>query len=88
MLGACKQHSEVARILAQVSAEYEAAQQCLTGLSYGVSQHTFITKRMETIGQLHSDLRALVGDAAMPMIAEQLNATPDPVRQSGQPGQT
>ena len=33
MTGANEQRSDVARILAQISAEYEAAQQGLTGLS-------------------------------------------------------
>jgi hypothetical protein len=83
MLEANEQRSEVARILAQISAEYEAAQRGLNGLSYGVSQHAFITSHMQNMGQLHSELRTLVGDAAMAMIAEQLKGTPDPACQSG-----
>ncbi len=39
MLGAQEQRSEVARLLSQISDEYEAAQRGLHGLSYGVSQH-------------------------------------------------
>jgi hypothetical protein len=74
MLGAHKQRSEVARLLAQISAEYEAAQRGLRGLAYGVSQHEFITARMENMGQLHSELQSLVGDVAIAMIADQLNA--------------
>jgi hypothetical protein len=65
--------SEVARLLVQISAEYEAAQRGLSGLSYGVSQHDFITARMENMGQLHSQLQTLVGDVAIAMIADQLN---------------
>lgn len=69
------QQSEVARLLSQISAEYEAAQRGLTGLTYGMSQHDFITARMENMGQMHSQLRLLVGDTAIAMIADQLNMT-------------
>ena len=74
MLGAHEQRSEVARLLAQISAEYEAAQRGLTGLAQGVSRHEFITARMENMGQLHCELHSLVGDIAIAMIAEQLSA--------------
>ena len=69
------QRSEVSRLLSQISVEYEAAQRGLMGLSYGTSQHDFITARMENMGQIHSQLQLLVGDAAIEMIADQLNAT-------------
>ncbi|MBE3559174.1 MAG: hypothetical protein IMW89_08120 [Ktedonobacteraceae bacterium] len=75
MLGAQEQRSEVARLLARISAEYEAAQRGLTGLAYGVSQHEFITARMENMGRLHSQLQSLVGDAAIAMIADRLSDT-------------
>ncbi len=74
MLGANEQRSEVARLLSQISAEYEAAQRGLSGLSYGTSQHDFITARMENMGQLHNQLQTLVGDVAIAMIADQLNS--------------
>jgi hypothetical protein len=77
MLEADKQRSEVARLLAQISAEYEAAQRGLTGLSLGSSKHEFITARMENMGQLHAELRDLVGDAAIAMIATQLDGVRD-----------
>lgn len=77
MLEAGKQRSEVARILAQISAEYESAQQGLTGLSSGSSQHAFISARMENMSQLHTELRVLVGDAAIAMIAAQLDGGHD-----------
>lgn len=67
------QHSEVANLLSQISAEYEAAQRGLSGLSYGMSQHDFITAKMEHMGQLHNQLQSIVGDAAIAMIADQLN---------------
>jgi hypothetical protein len=69
------QRSEVARLLSQISAEYEAAQRGLTGLTYGMSQHDFITARMENMGQIHSKLRLIVGDTAIAMIADRLNTT-------------
>jgi hypothetical protein len=67
-----EQNSEVARLLAQINYEYEAARQGLSGLAQGVSQHRFITKRMEHIAELHSQLRNLVGDEAMQLITSQL----------------
>ncbi|MDQ2884503.1 MAG: hypothetical protein M3Y39_00260 [Chloroflexota bacterium] len=74
MLGAHEQRSEVARLLSQIGEEYEAAQRGLSGLSYGTSQHDFITARMENMGQLHNQLQSLVGDVAIAMIADQLNS--------------
>ncbi|MBO0793047.1 MAG: hypothetical protein J2P36_19155 [Ktedonobacteraceae bacterium] len=73
MIGANEQRSEVARLLSQISDEYEAAQRGLNGLAYGVSQHEFITARMENMGQIHNRLQSLVGDAAIAMIADQLS---------------
>ena len=73
MLGAEEQRSEVAQLLAQISAEYEAAQQGLSGLSMGTSRHDFITARMENMGRIHTQLHSLVGDVAIAMIADQLN---------------
>lgn len=54
--------SEVAQIMAQIQAEYESGLCGLTGLASGTARHDFITARMERIGQLHSDLRDLVGE--------------------------
>ena len=65
--------SEVARLLSEITAEYEAAQRGLTGLAYGVAQHEFISARMETMGQLHSELKRMVGDSAMALIVDALN---------------
>jgi hypothetical protein len=73
MLGAQKYGSEVARLLSQISAEYEAAQRGLTGLAYGTSKHEFITTRMENMGQLHSELQSIVGDSAIALIVDTLN---------------
>jgi len=65
--------SEVARLLAQINSEYDAARQGLTGLAQGIGQHRFITKRMEQIAGLHMQLRDLVGDEAMPLIVSELD---------------
>ncbi len=76
MIRANEHGSEVARLLTQISAEYEAAQRGLSGLAYGTSQHEFITARMENMGQLHNQLRSIVGEDAIALVAETLNALP------------
>ncbi|MDQ2907707.1 MAG: hypothetical protein M3Y81_29735 [Chloroflexota bacterium] len=73
MLRADEQRSEVARLLHQIDQEYEAAQRGMSGLAYGVSQHEFITARMEHVGQLHVQLQSIVGDCAIAMIADRIN---------------
>jgi hypothetical protein len=84
-----EQHSEVARLLAQIRDEYEAAHQGLSGLAQGSSQHQFITKRMERIGELHSQLQELLGDEAMALIAVQLDhVTPGETQENGTLRQT
>lgn len=62
---------EVARLLAQIDREYEAAQQGLFGLSQGASQHQFINNITERIGVLHSRLHTILGDEAMRPISIQ-----------------
>ncbi len=66
-----QQKSEVARLLAQIDREYEAAQVGLSGLSYGTSQHQFISSITERIGMLHSQLHDLVGDESIALISVQ-----------------
>ena len=73
MLRAGEHCSEVARLLAQISAEYEAAQCGLSGLAYGASQHEFITARMEHLGQLHNQLQSIVGDDAIGLVVDTLD---------------
>jgi hypothetical protein len=70
-------HSEVARLLAQIGMEYEAAQRGLTGLASGTSNHQFITARMERISDLHTSLQVLVGETATALLAEHLQTLPD-----------
>ena len=67
------QNSEVARLLAQIDREYEAAQLGLSGLSYGTSQHQFISSITERIGMLHSQLHDLIGDESIALISVQSN---------------
>ena len=66
--------SEVARLLSKITSEYEAAQRGLSGLAYGTSQHEFISARMESMGQLHSELQTIVGDSAMALIVDALDS--------------
>jgi len=77
MLDEQEQRSEVAHILTRIREEYEAAQRGFTGLAYGMSQHAFITARMEHMSELQSQLYDLVGDVAVPMVADQLNSCLD-----------
>jgi hypothetical protein len=68
--------SEVARILEQISLEYEAAHRSLHAYATGAAKHQFITARMENMGNLHSKLQEIVGDSAIAMVAEALNKLP------------
>lgn len=65
--------SEVAQILAQISAEYQAAQRGMNDLAYGTSKHEFITARMEHMGRLHVELQSIVGESAIALIADTLS---------------
>lgn len=63
--------SEVARLLNQIEMEYIAAQRGLTGFAES-ARHAAITARLENMGRLHEDLRAIVGDDAIRLLAERL----------------
>jgi hypothetical protein len=68
--------SEVARIMRRIREEYAAAQQGLSGLASGTSQHLFITQKMENMLQLHDELQVIIGETpAIALIAEQLDLT-------------
>lgn len=73
MPGPHEQRSEVARLLTQISHEYEAAQRGLSGLAQGNCQHRFITRRMECIAELHSQLHGMLGEKAMVLISAHLD---------------
>lgn len=68
--------SEVARILQQIETEYVAVQRGLTGLA-ACARHAAITVRMEHMGLLHKDLQVIVGDDAIRLIYERLEAIPN-----------
>lgn len=70
-------HSEVASLREQIAREYMAAQWGLCGLSSGTSRHDFITARMERMGALQSELHSLVGEQAVRLVAETLQAVPE-----------
>ena len=70
-------HSEVARLLKQIDLEIEAAQQGLSGLASGAARHSFINARLERMSELHDSLHTLVGEQAIVLIAQQLEALPD-----------
>ena len=76
-----QQGSEVARLLAQIRAEYDSAVLGLSGLAYGSSQHVVITQKMERISGYHDQLKDLVGDDAMALVAQHL-ADFDPSKSS------
>lgn len=62
--------SEVARLREQIQAEYQSAQQGLSGLASGTARHDFITTRTEHLGTLHEQLAELVGpDEAIAILA-------------------
>jgi len=67
--------SEVAHILIQIETEYRAAQYGVTGFAEG-ARHEAITARMEKVGRLHEDLRALVGNDAIRLLVERLENIP------------
>ena len=65
-----KNKSEVARILEQISLEYEAAHRMMHDFAAGAGKHEFIAARMANMGHLHSELKRIVGDSAIEMVAE------------------
>ena|SRR5436305_4127271 len=69
--------SEIAAIREQIAAEYTAAKLGLQGLNAGTSYHQFITARQERIAVLHEELQDLVGDQAMALVDETVEALPD-----------
>jgi hypothetical protein len=69
--------SEIATIREKIAAEHMAAKLALEGLNSGTSRHSFITARMENMGILHEQLHDLVGDEAVALISETIEALPD-----------
>jgi hypothetical protein len=56
--------SEVARILAEIDAEYNAGKQGLYGFAEGTSRHTFITRKTERMWERVQELSTTVGEEA------------------------
>ena len=78
MHGNLESRSEVAQILTQIEAEYESGVLAVSGLASGIAKHEFITHRMERIGQLHNELRDLVGEQhAIGLLVNTLENGPD-----------
>jgi hypothetical protein len=70
--------SEVARLMRQITQEYEAAVRGLHGLAQGTAQHAFITQRMEQMATCHDALKGLVGEQeAIKMVAQALEQASD-----------
>lgn len=53
--------SEVARLRALISAEYESAQRALHGFSEGTARHAFITTKYSNVGLYVEQLSSLIG---------------------------
>ena len=68
--------SQVAQLREQIAHEYMAAKWGLSGLAYGISLHTFITARMERIGESHQALASLVGEQASQIVSDTLADIP------------
>jgi hypothetical protein len=66
--------SEISKLMQQIDAENEAAQQALHGIANCFARHSFISARYSRIGELQSELSDIVGhDNAMGMIIDGLN---------------
>lgn len=66
--------SEVARLMQQITLEYEAAERGLNGLAQGTATHSFINAKQERIGECHEALQQLVGKAeAIKLVVTAMN---------------
>lgn len=63
--------SDVARLMRQIEAEYEAAERGLHGLALGSAQHEFITRCMENMEGCRKQLAVMVGDQRATELAVQ-----------------
>jgi len=70
--------SEVARIKQEIETTYLAGKLGLAGLTFGMARHSFIEKRTENLGRLHSELQELIGETeAMTLFVETVAKLPD-----------
>jgi hypothetical protein len=77
--------SEVARLMAQIDVQMQAAQRGVHGFAEGAAYHKFMTKRAENIANIVAELREKVGEevAMQALIACQDAAATTPA--SGSP---
>lgn len=68
--------SEVARILENIRLNYESAHLALHGPAI-VGRHEIISRKMESMQQAHEELRGIVGDDAIRLVAEVLTDAPE-----------
>ena len=64
--------SEVARLLNQIRLEQESAVRGLHGFAE-TARHEIISRKLENIGRHQERLVQLIGDAAIPLIIEQID---------------
>jgi hypothetical protein len=76
-MDATQNNSEVARLMAEIEAEYTAAMRGLNGYAM-TSEHELITRRVENMGEIHKKLQALVGDKAIAYVAQAIEAADSP----------
>jgi hypothetical protein len=69
--------SEIAHIRETIAREYMAAKWGLTGFAQGTAKHEFISARMGRIEEGRQALEAHVGDRAIALVAETLDAIPE-----------
>ena len=72
--------SDVARVRQQIAAEYLSAQLGLFGLAEGTTRHSFITNKMERMGESFETLAEMMGkEQAIQIVAETLQEVPEQV---------
>ncbi len=65
--------SDVARLMAEITDQYTAAQLALSGQAIGVAQHAFITARLERMEDARQELEQLIGpEESTRLLVEQL----------------
>lgn len=69
--------SEVARLMARITLEHEAACFALTSSALGTAQHWFISRRMAAIGGCQERLATLIGpQQSIALVAEVMEKSP------------
>jgi hypothetical protein len=72
--------SEIARMRQHIAAEYLSAQLGLFGLAEGTTRHSFITTKMERMGESLDTLAQMMGkEQAIQIVAETLQEVPEQV---------